>query len=191
VALSPSAVAKILQVRVIDVDRLQANLRFCARYFPQETQKAMGRVTMQWAGRAAKYAPIRATRRKGEPGVRRWGETLYPPFYNKGPRGGTGTGRGQLRAGTKGKVIAKRGVIVGMVYNYVPYASYIEFGTQDIAGGKVLRWTPGSPAIKKWKWRIPGKTNPRGQMPFIRSQLPMARDQLVKVYDRLLRKVTS
>jgi hypothetical protein len=100
---------------------------------------------------------------------------LYPSRQT----GAHGTGRGNLKKSITPGAVRRGTTIIGFVRANAPYAAYLEFGTELIAGGKVQRWRPGQSTINDWLWRIRDQqTNPRSEMPFIRPHIPRALDEL-------------
>lgn len=186
-ALSVRQVAGVIGARITDA-AVSNRLSKAALRAPEETFKQMRIVAGSWAGRAQKSAPVRFTRlASGGPVLRtdpfnpgRDRQKLYPSRQT----GRRGTGRGNLRKSITPGAIRRGTTIVGFVRTNVPYAAFLEFGTEHIAGGRVLRWRPGKPTVKDWLWRIEPST--RSTMPFIRPHIPVA---LTELDDRLSRFV--
>jgi len=68
-------------------------------------------------------------------------------------------GRGTLMKSIRQRSERVGDLIIGVLYSQVPYASYIEYGTRRIAGGRVLRWRPGMRPEHDW----PAKSGKSGE----------------------------
>jgi len=161
-AVTQAGLASAIRFKVHDGGVVKY-LRAAAAKAPNAMERSMGRAVEYWRGIAVRSAPIRFTRTGGGKPVMRRGQKLYPPRYGR-------TGRGRLKTSFQSKVFARGSRIVGALINYAPYAAYLEFGTDRIAGGRVKKWKPGQPTITDWLWKIEhmGDT----EMPFIRPHIP-------------------
>jgi len=163
VAVTQAELASAIRFKVHDGGVVKF-LRAAMAKAPNAMERSMGRAVEYWRGNALRSAPTRYTRKGKKKWVERGGRKLYPPRYSK-------TGRGTLNTSfPPGKVFRRGDRIVGAIVNYAPYAAYLEFGTDRIAGGQVKKWKPGRPTITDWLWRIEKRSG--SEMPFIRPHIP-------------------